>query len=102
MSERNKTFENVTNQASFQAQAFAQNGWRILTVGEDTDTKYGGSNPKETYRYILPLEDSSISWEFYKSKGDDLTSQSLGQGLGVPGLFTKVTCVSGTILVAIA
>jgi hypothetical protein len=87
------SYSNITNPANFQLAAFGQKGFRRITSGF---TPVAG----EEYRVVYALQDSTMS--VVSESGDSLTSQTLLAGTAVYGLFTSVTCASGSVLAYIA
>jgi len=84
---------NIMNPGSFQLASFGQSGFRKIT---SAFTPVAG----EEYRVVYALQDSTIT--VVSTSGDGLTSQTLLAGTAVYGLFTSVTCASGSVLAYIA
>ena len=87
------SYSNITSTPNFQLAAFGQKGFRKVT---SAFTPVSG----EEYRVVYALQDSTIT--VVSVNGDGLTSQSLLAGTAVYGLFTSVTCASGSVLAYIA
>jgi len=87
------SYSNITSTPNFQLAAFGQKGFRKIT---NASTPVAG----EEYRVVYALQDSTIT--VVSTSGDGLTSQTLLAGTAVYGLFTSVTCASGSVLAYIA
>jgi hypothetical protein len=89
------SYSNITSTPNFQLAAFGQKGFRKLPSGFSLPAIEG-----EEYRVVYALQDSTIT--LVSVNGDGLTSQTLLAGTAVYGLFTSISCASGSVLAYIA
>ena len=87
------SYSNVSNPANYQLQALGQKGFRKITSGFSPVAD-------EYYRAIVVVNDAVVTTT--SEAGDSRSAESLLAGTVVYGLFSAVSCSSGTIIAYIA
>lgn len=87
------SYTNITNPAAYQLATFGQKGFRKITSSFTPVSD-------EFYRVVYAMEDSTVT--VTAESGDSLTSELLLAGTAIYGLFSAVSCSSGTVLAYIA
>ena len=87
------SYSNINNPANYQLATFGQKGFRKINSGFTPVSD-------EYYRVVYAMEDSTVT--VVAESGDSLTSELLLAGTAIYGLFSAISCSSGTILAYIA
>ena len=82
-------YNNLANPSNYQQLAFGEGGFRLITAAS---TPVAG----ERYRVVYALEDSTVS--VTSEAGDSLDEAVLFIGVSIYGVFSEVTCSSGSVL----